>query len=212
MRPTDARFTEIVTTESQFRAVLGQPSHRVQRKHIDRLDEHCRTFIARSPFLLLASADAAGNMDVSPKGDPAGFVRVLDDTTLAIPERPGNRYAATFSNLVQNRRVGLLFLIPGKPETLRVGGTALIVRDRWLRESMIVAGKMPEFAIVVTVDEAFFHCAKCMIRSGLWDPEHWPDLTGLPTLARAMVDAGGLDETPEEMQALIDKDQRDRLY
>jgi hypothetical protein len=208
----DARFTEIVTTESQFRAVIGHPSHRVLRKHIARLDEHCRAFIARSPFLLLASADAAGNMDVSPKGDPAGFVRVLDDTTLAIPERPGNRQAATFSNLVQNRRVGLLFMIPGKAETLRICGSAVIVRDRWLRDSMIVAGKVPEFAVVVTVEEVFFHCAKCMIRSGLWDATQWPDPTGLPSLARAMVDAGGLDETPEEMQALIDKDQRERLY
>jgi len=209
---TSWRFSEIVATESQFRAVIGHPSHRVLRKHLAALDDHCRAFIAKCPFLLLASADGEGNMDVSPKGDPAGFVRILDDTTLAIPERPGNRQAATFSNLLQNRHVGLLFLIPGKEETLRISGTAVIVTDRWLRDEMIIAGKTPEFAIVVTVKEAFFHCAKCVLRSRLWEARHWTDLTGLPSLARAMVDAGKLEETPEEMQALIDKDQRERLY
>jgi PPOX class probable FMN-dependent enzyme len=212
MHPIDGRFAEIVTTESQFRAVIGHPSHRVLRKHIAALDDHCCAFIVRCPFLLLASADAAGNMDVSPKGDPPGFVRVIDDKTLAIPERPGNRHADTFSNLLQNRRVGLLFLIPGKQETLRISGTAIIVRDQRLRDQMAIAGKSPEFAIVVTVQEAFFHCAKCVIRSGLWDPSHWPDVAGLPSLARAMVDAGKLEESPEEMQALIDADMRERLY
>jgi len=212
MQPPDGRFSEIITSEAQFRAVIGHPSHRVLRTHIAALDEHCRAFIASCPFVLVASTDAAGNMDVSPKGDPPGFVRVLDDTTLAIPERPGNRHADTFSNLVQNRHVGLLFLIPGKQETLRVSGTAVIVRDRWLRDEMVIAGKTPELAIVVTVKEVFFHCAKCVIRSRLWDVTNWPDVAGLPSLARAMVDAGKPDETPEEMQALIDKDARERLY
>lgn len=207
-----APFSETVTTESQFRAVIGHPNHRVQGKHIAALDGHCRAFIAKCPFVLIASADAAGNMDVSPKGDPPGFVRVLDDTTLAIPERPGNRQADTFSNLVQNRHVALIFLIPGKQETLRVSGTAVIVRDRWLREEMAMAGKTPEFAIAVTVTGAFFHCAKCIVRSRLWDPSAWPDVSGLPSLAQAMVDAGKLEETPAEMQSLIDKDLRERLY
>ena len=212
MRPTNGMFSEIVKTESQFRDIIGHPSHRVLRKHITALDQHCRAFIAKSPFVLIGSADGAGNMDVSPKGDPPGFVRVLDDTTLAIPERPGNRHADTFSNLLQNRHVGLLFLIPGKQETLRVNGTAVIVRDQWLRDGMAIAGKTPEFAIAVTVKEAFFHCAKCVIRSQLWSTTQWPDPTGLPSLAQAMVDAGKLDETPEEMQVLIDRDVRERLY
>jgi PPOX class probable FMN-dependent enzyme len=212
MRPTDGRFSEIVTTELQFRAVIGHPSHRVLRKHITALDQNCRAFIARSPFMLLASADAEGNMDVSPRGDPPGFVRVLDNTTLAIPERPGNRHADTFSNLVRNRHVGLLFLIPGKQETLRISGTAIIVRDQWLREEMAIAGKTPEFALAVSIQEVFFHCAKCVIRSRLWDATDWPDVADLPSLAKTMVDAGKLEETPEEMQALIDKDLRERLY
>jgi uncharacterized protein len=212
MLPTQERFSEIITTESQLRAIIGYPSHRVLRKHITALDRHCRAFIAKCPFVLIASADGAGNMDVSPKGDPAGFVQVLDDTTLAIPERPGNRHADTFLNLLQNRHVGLLFLIPGKQETLRVSGAAVIVRDQRLRGAMAIAGKVPELAIVVTVKEVFFHCAKCITRSQLWCATQWPDVADLPSLAQAMVDAGKLEDTPEEMQALIDKDARERLY
>jgi PPOX class probable FMN-dependent enzyme len=206
------RFEEVVTTEAQFRSVLGHPNERVVRKHMTSLNGHCREFIARCPFLLVASADAGGRMDISPKGDPPGFVRVLDDLTLAIPDRPGNRQAATFSNLVVNSRIGLLFLVPGKEETLRVGGTAIVVRDLWLRETMAIDGKLPEFATVVTVDEAFFHCAKCVIRSALWRPERWPDGSGLPTMAQAMIAAGKLELTPAEMQGIIDRDQRERLY
>ena len=205
-------FSEIVASESQLRAIIGHPSRRVLRKHLTALDRHCRAFIAKCPFLLIASADGAGSMDVSPRGDPPGFVQVLGDSTLAIPERPGNRKADTFSNLLQNRHVGLLFLIPGKQETLRVKGTAVIVRDQWLRDGMAIAGKTPDFAIAVTVKEAFFHCAKCVIRSQLWSTTGWPDVAGLPSLAQVMVDAGKLEETPEQMQALIDKDTRERLY
>lgn len=212
MSPTERSFAKVVTSEAQFRAIVGHPSHRVLGKHVSRLDEHCRAFIAKCPFVLVASADRAGHIDVSPKGDPSGFVQVLDESTLAIPERPGNRKADTFLNLLQNPQVGLLFLIPGKQETLRVSGTAVIVRDQWLRDTMVVAGKVPEFAIVVTVLEAFFHCSKCVIRSRLWSTTEWPDLAGLPSLAQAMVHAGKLRETPEEIQALIDKDSRERLY
>jgi PPOX class probable FMN-dependent enzyme len=206
------RFTEILTTEAQLREVLGVPTERVVRKQIPYLDAHCRAFIAKSPFLLLATYDADGNVDVSPKGDPAGFVRVLDDTTLAIPDRPGNRRADSFRNLVVNPSVGILFMIPGKQETLRVSGTAVIVRDRWLRDELALDGKVPELVLAVTVREAFLHCPKCILRSRLWDKEHWPDLSDLPSLAQSMVDAGRLSETVAEMQALIDKDTRERLY
>ena len=208
----DPRFSEVVTTEAQFRDVIGQPSELVLRKHVRALDRHCRAFIGRSPFLVLASADAAGNMDVSPKGDAPGFVRVLDDSTLAIPDRPGNRTAATFCNLLQNPRVGLFFLIPGRQETLRVSGTATIVRDRWLRDELVASGKTPEFVIVVRVEEVFFHCPKCMIRSRLWDAQHWPETTGLSSFAQAIADAGKLEEPLEQVQALIDKSVRERLY
>jgi PPOX class probable FMN-dependent enzyme len=208
----DPRFSEVVTTEAGFRGVIGYPSELVLRKHVRALDRHCRAFIAKCPFLLLASADAAGNMDVSPKGDAPGFVRVLDDSMLAIPDRPGNRKADTFCNLLQNPRVGMFFLIPGRQETLRVSGTAAIVRDRWLRDELMASGKGPDFAIVVRIEEVFFHCPKCVIRSRLWNPEHWPETGGLSSFAQAVVDAGKLEETPEQIQALLDRNVRERLY
>ena len=205
-------FSEVVATEAQFREVIGNPSHRVLRKQIAHVDEHARAFIAKCPFLLISSCDAEGRMDISPKGDPPGFVRVLDDQTLAIPDRLGNRRADTFGNLLQCPNVGLLFLIPGKQETLRVSGTARIVRDLWVREPMAMAGKLPDFALIVNVHEVFFHCDKCVIRAKLWDAGAWPELAGLPSLARTMVDGGKLEESLEEMQALIEKDARERLY
>jgi hypothetical protein len=209
---TEQRFADVVTSEEQFRAVIGHPSHRVLKKEISFLDASCRAFIAKSPFVFVASCDAEGRMDISPKGDPSGFVYIIDDRTLAIPDRPGNRRADTFQNLLQNPHVGLLFLIPGKSETLRVSGRAIIVRDSALLERMTVDGKIPGLALVVTVEQAFLHCPKCMIRSALWDQKSWPDESGLPTLAESMVVAGKLEETVEEMQALIDKDARTRLY
>ena len=205
-------FADVVTTEEQLRAVIGHPSPRVLAKHVHALDRHGRAFIAKSPFVLVGSADGVGAIDISPKGDPPGFVHVLDDKTLAIPERPGNRKADTFTNILQTARVGLLFLIPGKAETLRVSGTGTIVRDRWLLERLAVNGRTPELALAVAVEEVFFHCSKCVLRSRLWNAADWPDLSGLPSLAEAMVAAGKLTETPEQMQALIDKDIRERLY
>ena len=162
-------FTDIVTTEEQLRAVIGHPSHRVLAKHVDVLDAHCRAFIAMSPFVLIASAGKDGAIDVSPKGDPPGFVDVIDGRTLAIPERPGNRKADTFTNLLQNNRVGLLFMIPGKAESLRVRGAGTIVRDQWLRERLMVHGKTPELVLTVAIEDVFFHCTKCVIRSRLWN-------------------------------------------
>lgn len=205
-------FHERISTEEQLRAVIGHPSHRVLAKHVRALDAHSRAFIAASPYVVIGSADRRGAIDVSPKGDPPGFVHVLDDRTLAVPERPGNRKADTFTNLLQNDRVGLLFLVPGKNETLRISGTGAIVRDRWLRDRLAVQGKAPELVLVVAVEEVFFHCSKCAIRSQLWNAADWPDTSTLPSLARAMVDAGRLTETQEQMQALIDKDIRERLY
>jgi len=151
-------------------------------------------------------------MDVSPKGDPPGFVRVLDQSTIAIPDRPGNRRADTFVNVLQRPAVGLLFLIPGRQDTLRMNGNAMIVRDRWLRDKMVVAGKTPEVALVVKIRELFFHCPKCMVRSKLWDPGQWPDLTGLASYARTKVDRGKLEVSVEEMEAHVAKNMRERLY
>ena len=178
---------------------------------MDRLDEICRAFIARSPFILVASADSAGRLDVSPKGDPPGFVHVLDGRTIAIPERFGNRRADTFRNILQNPKVGVIFIVPGKGETLRVSGSGRIVRDGWLRERMAVGGRSPELALVVTVEEAFMHCTKCMVRSQIWQPGSWKP-EGLASIAEAMVKHGQLDISIAEMQQIAEEDERTRLY
>lgn len=205
-------FTEVVSSEVELRAILGEVSLLAANKAVTTLDEHCRDFIASSPFLLIASADAAGNMDVSPKGDPAGFVHVLDEQTIAIPDRPGNRRADTLRNILQNPQVGLLFLVPGKQDTFRINDKATIVRDLWLRERMAIGGKVPALAMVVKVDEAFFHCAKCVIRSGIWDAEKWPDVDHLASLARVVIDHAKLPDSEEKIQQGIDESYRDRLY
>jgi PPOX class probable FMN-dependent enzyme len=202
---------EILTTEVEIEAILGKPAPRIVAKTINALDDICLAYIARSPFVMVASCDAAGRMDVSPKGDPAGFVHVLDRQTLAIPERPGNRRADTFRNVLQNPRIGLIFIIPGKGETLRVSGTARIARDPWLRERMAVAGRIPELALVVTVEEAFVHCTKCVVRSRLWQPDTWnPD--GLASSPEAVIAHARLDMPVAELQALSENDIRTRLY
>ena len=203
-------FGEVVRTEAQLRAILGAPAERSVRKEIAQLDAHCRALIARSPFVLVASCNAAGRCDVSPKGDPSGFALVLDDQTLALPERPGNRRADTFTNVLENPHVGLLFIIPGKLETLRVNGRALIVRDDGLR--MQVRGKWPELALVVHVEQAFIHCGKCMLRSALWNAGTWPDASALPSQAACLVDHAALTESVAEVEASIQRNRTTGLY
>ncbi len=205
-------FNEVVRSEAEFRDIMGEPSDRVTAKTIDALDEHCRAFIGRSPFLLIASSDSLGNFDVSPKGDPPGFVAILDNHTLVVPERLGNKRADTFKNVLSNPNVGLIFLVPGKKETLRISGQARIIRDSGVLESMAVKGKAPQFGLAVDVSEAFFHCAKCIVRSKLWSPDDWPELDGLPSLAQTMVDGGQLSISVDEMQQRVEKDEVERLY
>jgi PPOX class probable FMN-dependent enzyme len=202
---------EILTTENEVEAILGKANSRAVGKVIDRLDDICIAFIRRSPFVVVCSCDGAGRMDVSPKGDPAGFVSVLDRHTLAIPERPGNRRADTFRNVVQNPRVGLIFIVPGKGETLRVSGSARVVRDLWLRERMAVAGHVPALALVVAVEEAFMHCTKCVVRSRIWQPDSW-NADGLASLAEAVLAHAHLDMPLAEAEALAQNDIRTRLY
>jgi len=207
-----ARYKDVIETTEQFRSIMGEPIDLVTRKTLAHLDRHCGVFIGRSPFVLLASSDAYGNFDVSPKGDPEGFVKIIDKHTLAIPDRPGNRRADSIENILQNPKVGLIFLVPGKTETLRISGNAKIVRDTDLRTSMAVRDRNPEFVIVVEVVEAFFHCSKCMIRSKLWQPDHWPSLEGLPRLAETMVDAGKLELSESALHTLVMNDEVERLY
>ncbi len=148
----------------------------------------------------------------SPKGDPEGFVKIIDKKTLVIPDRLGNRRAGSIENILQNPKVALIFMIPGKSETLRVSGIESIVRDTKLRGTMAIRGKNPDFAIVVDIEEAFFHCSKYMKRSKLWEFEVWPNLEGLPRLAETMVDAGKFDLSESEMHAIVINDEVERLY
>ena len=151
-------------------------------------------------------------MDISPKGDAPGFVRVLDEHTLVIPDRPGNQRFDTLRNLFQSPRVALMFVVPGKGETLRVGGRAEVVRDAAVLESLSSHGKVPALAIAVHVDEAFFHCSKCMVRSHLWQQAQWPSLEGLPTLAETMMDAAAIAAPLEFVEGKIKEDEEHRLY
>lgn len=205
-------FQNIITNEEQLRATLGYPSEIVTRKTINYIDEHCRNFIENSPFITIATSDLQGNFDVSPKGDPAGFVKILDDKTLAIPDRPGNAKADTLTNIIKNPNVGLIFLIPGVRETLRVNGEALIVTDESVLDLLICDGKKPSFAIIVKVKEAFMHCAKCMIRSKLWQNTEALKVRPVASLAKALVDHGKLDISVQELDDRIKNDEQNNLY
>ena len=204
---------EVVATEEELRAVLGHPGEGAVRKDIGRLEQHARAFIARSPFLLVATADAGGRCDVSPRGDPPGFALVLNDHTLVLPERPGNKRGDTLSNVIANPEIGLLFIVPGMDETLRVNGSAVIARDEWLRDRMAERGKVPALALVVTVREAYFHCAKAFRRSDLWDPARFSAPGELPSLGRVIRDQLRLENvTAEQLDHGLEEDYRKNLY
>jgi PPOX class probable FMN-dependent enzyme len=207
------RFKDVVTTVEELRTLMGEPSDLALRKDIGRLDEHCRAFIARSPFVLVATADRTGRCDVSPKGDAPGFVEVLDERHLVIPDRPGNKRFDGIRNLLENPGIGLLFLLPRSEETLRVNGRAQIVRDAELLARFAVQGKLPQVAIVVEVQESFLHCAKCVKRSGLWDTARWPDLAGLASPAQMFLDhAKPRDMTVEALAERLQDGYRKNLY
>jgi PPOX class probable FMN-dependent enzyme len=204
---------ECVTSEAELRALMGHPSEVAVRKDIGRLDAHCRAFIACSPFVLVATADARGRCDVSPKGDAPGFAVVLDERTLAIPDRPGNKRFDGMRNILENPHAGLIFLLPGREETLRVNGRARIARDIALLDRMVVQGKRPELALVVEVEECYLHCAKAFKRSGLWDTTRWPTLEGLASPAQMLLDhARPADMTVEAMGERLEEGYRTRLY
>ena len=208
----DAHFEEVVTTRDRLRELIKPPIDLVRNKAIDRIDDVCRRFIAAAPFVMIATRGADGRLDVSPKGDPAGFVVVLDERTLAIPDRLGNNRLDTLENVLVHPEVGLIFVIPGHNDTLRVNGKGRIVRDADLQRRLAVNGKTPNLVLVVTVEEAFMHCSKCMIRSRLWRQDEWPDRSSVATLAEAMIAHAAPKETVREMEAIIDDDRENRLY
>jgi uncharacterized protein len=179
-RAMEATLTTI-RDEEELRRLLGEPSDLVRAKVGDRLNELTRQFVDRSPFVLLATSAPDGTCDVSPRGDPPGFVRVLDEQTLLLPERPGNRLADSLRNILANPRVGLLFVVPGVGDTLRVNGRATLVADDELLAPSAVDGKVPKLGILVHADEVFTHCSKAFLRSQLWDPERYVERSELPS-------------------------------
>jgi uncharacterized protein len=165
-----------ISSAAELRGLLGEPTARDAGKVRRELDALDRAWLAATPFCLLATAGADGSCDVSPKGDPAGFTLVLDDRTIAIPERPGNRRADGFLNILANPHVGLLFLIPGRGDTLRINGQARLLSDADFFDRMTVRGHRPSVAVLVDIAEVFYHCSKAFLRSALWQPEQWqPD-------------------------------------
>lgn len=192
-----------VTDETALRALFPAQTPLAIHKCIDALDVHAQDFIRRSPFVCLGTQNADGKADVSPRGDPAGFVRILDAKTLAIPDRPGNNRLDSQTNILANPRVGLLFLIPGFDETLRVNGDASLVTDPELLASMKVRDRMPALAIVVRIREVFMHCAKALRRSRLWDPAHFQDRALMPSLSKIILDqTSGAPEDESEMRQI----------
>ena len=194
-----------------LKAIYGEAGALARQKLLSRLDRHCRNFISLSPFLVIGSASAAGPADVSPRGDAPGFVAVIDDRTLVIPDRPGNRLNDTLGNILENPQVALIFFVPGMNETLRVNGRARITNDEALLAPLAVQGKLPLSGILVEVEEAFLHCAKALIRSRLWAAESQIDRRSFPTLGEMISDQiEGLDR--DTVDAQIADSIKKRLY
>lgn len=200
-----------ITDVAELREILGTPLPRVLAKDRDRLHPEHLAFLAASPFCLLATSGADGSCDVSPKGDPPGFVHVIDDGTLALPERPGNRRADGFANLLHNPHVGLLFVVPGRGDTLRVNGRATLLADAPYAEAMAVEGHRPVVICEVAVEQIFFHCAKSFLRSRLWQPDSWaPD--AVPSRAQIAKSLERPDDSLEELEAYYGDQYASGLY
>ena len=204
--------TDVVTTIDDVYRDMRRPYVSQTSKFIDRVDQHIRAWIEQSTFLTMATVDASGNMDVSPKGDPAGFVTILDDKTLAIPDRPGNHRYDGFQNIMETGRIGLVFLVPHRSEVVRVNGCAQVIRDLSVREACTIDGRIPDFAILTRVEEAFYHCGKSIIRSKLWQPENYAKPDNLPTYAEALIEHGKLEVDYEDMNAHLRNNEENRLY
>lgn len=208
----EAEHLTEITTEEDLREILGEPLPQVRDKERPALAEVDRAWLAASPFCLVATADAEGNCDVSPKGDPAGsLVHVIGDTAIALPERPGNRRADGYRNILANPHVGLVFLIPGRGDTLRINGRARLVRDAPFFDDLAVKGRRPLLAMVVDIDTVFHHCAKAFLRSGLWRPETWtPDaVESRPRIAKRLERP---EASLEELERYYGPSYAERLY
>jgi uncharacterized protein len=196
----------------EIRELYGTPAERAVKKQLARLEKHSRAFIALSPFLVIASSDPEGRVDASPKGDQPGFVHVLDDQTLLIPDRLGNNRVDTIGNLLACPGVGLIFFVPGLRETLRVNGRAKITTDPALLQACAVGGKLPRSGILVTAEEVYFHCGKALIRSDLWNPEKQIRQSDFPSLGRIITEQIGDGGSVEAAERYTEESYRTRLY
>ncbi|MBK6658831.1 MAG: pyridoxamine 5'-phosphate oxidase family protein [Proteobacteria bacterium] len=209
---------KVFTSTEQLQAFIGTPIELAVRKAIPHLDRHCRAFIALSPFVSIGTASADGRADVSPRGDAPGFVQVLDDNTLFIPDRPGNNRLDTMRNIIENPNVGLLFMVPGFEDLLRVNGRAHIVVDDELLSQAAVNGKTPRVGIRVAVDEAYLHCAKAVKRSKLWHESSRQDRKALPSLGKMILEQTAAPDAPPtaevvtQVDELIEENYRTGLY
>lgn len=201
-----------ITNEAQLRAVIGEPMEFVRAKVGSSLNEAMREFVSTAPLAFVSTIDVAGNPDVSPKGDPAGFIEVLDDTTLLIPERPGNRLTFGFNNILRNGRIGLIFVVPNQLETFRVKGTATLHNDPETLARMDVSGKPALLYTRVQVEECFFHCGKALVRSHMWQPDKWQ--AGKRSIAAKQMAPGVVisEERTKQTEEVLAKSYRDELY
>ena len=208
-----SKFSDVVTSAEELARLIGVPGELVLKKQLPELDAHMRRFIAESPFLLLGTVGRDGSCDVSPRGDAPGLATVLDDRTLLIPERRGNRRADSLGNIIETGRAGLLFLIPGVGETLRVNGRACVIRDDEVLTPLAVGGNRPLVGIVVEVEECFLQCAKAVIRSRLWDARATCRASSLSGLAEMLNDQARIEgQTVESLSRLIEDSYRNHLY
>ncbi|WP_260639899.1 pyridoxamine 5'-phosphate oxidase family protein [Streptomyces angustmyceticus] len=200
-----------ISSEEELRELIGEPSSHAANKTRHRLHDLDRRWLARSPFCVIATADAQGRCDVSPKGDPAGFTAVLDDTTLVIPDRPGNKRLDGMRNILGNPHVGLEYFLPGRGDTLRINGRARLLRDAPFFDELTVKGNHPRLALLVEVEEVFYHCSKAFLRSELWNPETWqPD--ALPSRARIVKGVELQDMPLEELERHYGPAYAQKLY
>ncbi|TJZ43604.1 pyridoxamine 5'-phosphate oxidase family protein [Streptomyces piniterrae] len=200
-----------ISSEAELRELIGEPNAHAAHKTRDRLHDLDRQWLARSPFCLIATSDADGRCDVSPKGDPAGFTHVLDETTLVIPDRPGNKRMDGFLNVLSNPHVGLNYVLPGRGDTLRINGRARLLRDAPFFDDLTVKGNRPRLALLVEVEEVFYHCSKAFLRSDLWKPETW-EPEALPSRARIVKGLEAKDIPLEALEEHYGPRYAERLY
>lgn len=207
------RWTDTITTPAQLRAAVPKTtSDLILNKDLDHLNDLARRFIALSPLVVISTQGADGQHDISPRGDPAGFVHVADDKTLLLPDRPGNTRLDGMENILHNPAVGLLFMVPGHPDTLRIAGTAQIIRDAAAQKRLSIQGRAPTLILAITVAQVFLHCSKAFVRSALWQPDTWPPRRSAPSLADWTAATTGTDKSTDDIQEIHDNAVANRLY